>query len=255
MNNLRANLVQLMHQHSLTQQALATAAGVQQSTISRLLSPNAPEPQASTLQKLGAVFGVSVDELLNGTIEGSNTPEALRRMRWQRDSANQHLPGPIAAYDVAAVEDGDEVPVTHAAIQHMDFQISAGAGSELPVFAETKYPMLYRIDWFHRHRARPENVKSMGVRGASMERTLFDGDRIAVHLADRTVVNDAVFALILDGEAVVKRLFRHGPRGLRIVSDNEDKMRYPDILVGADELDDRVSILGRVIDKSGAGGL
>lgn len=248
MNRLRENLALLLDRYQLTQQSLADAAGVKQSTISRMLSPNAPEPQASTLQKLAAVFQLRVDDLLS-----CEDPTVLARA--PRKAPANGVADVIPAYDVQAVEDGEPVPSTHAAIEHMDFQISAGDGSPMPVFAETKYPMLYRIDWFYRHRARPENVKSMGVRGQSMERTLFDGDRIAVNLADRAVINDAVFALVLDGEAVVKRLFRHGPRGLRVVSDNEDKARYPDILIAPEELDDRVCILGRVIDKSGAGGL
>ena len=248
MNRLRANVAALLDRFRLNQQQLADAAGLRQSTISRMLSTNAPEPQAATVQRVAQVFGVTVDTLLN-----SNDPAAHASSPIARSQAR--VQDAIPAYAVEAVEDGAPPPSTHAAIEHMDFQISAGDGAALPVFAETKYPMLYRLDWFYRHHAKPENVKSMGVRGASMERTLFDGDRIAVHIADRTVVNDAVFALVLDGEAVVKRLFRHGPRGLRIVSDNDDKHRYPDVTVLADELDERVQILGRVIDKSGAGGL
>jgi transcriptional regulator with XRE-family HTH domain len=247
-NRLRANLAALLDRFRLNQQQLADAAGLRQSTISRMLSPNAPDPQAATVQRVASVFGVTVDALLNSTdpTAHATAPTLSRSARVQEV---------IHAYAVEAVEDGAPAPATHAAIEHMDFQISAGDGAALPVFAETKYPMLYRLDWFYRHHAKPENVKSMGVRGASMERTLFDGDRIAVHIADRTVINDAVFALVLDGEAVVKRLFRNGPRGLRIVSDNDDKQRYPDVTVTAEELDDRVQILGRVIDKSGAGGL
>lgn len=161
---------------------------------------------------------------------------------------------PIRAYDVDAIEDGDPVPDGWQEVQHIDFALSAGDGSEVPSFVETKYPMYYRMDWFHRCGAKPANVKSMSVRGDSMQFTLYDRDRVAVHTADRVVVSNAVYALLLDGEACVKRLFRHG-QGLRIVSDNPDKGRYPDIIIAPEELHDRVSIIGRVIDKSGAGGL
>lgn len=239
-NHLAGNLATLLREHRISENQLAKAIGVPQPTINRIVKGESREPRSSNLNAIASYFGVD--------------PHALLTQAYSPGSA-KHIRSAIRAYDVEAVEDGGEVPDTHAAIEHMDFQLGAGNGSEVPVFAETKYPMLYRLDWFHRHRARPENVKSMGVRGASMERTVFDGDRIAVHLADRMVINDHVYALVLDGEAVVKRLFRHGPGGLRIVSDNPDKALYPDILIPADELGERVSILGRVIDKSGAGGL
>lgn len=178
---------------------------------------------------------------------------ADRQRSWPPRQQQPALP-PIRAYDVEAIEDGEPAPDGYEEIEHMDFSLSAGDGSAIPTFVETKYPLYYRLDWFHRHGAKPHNVKSMGVRGDSMQRLLWDRDRVAVHIVDRTPANDHVFALILDGEACVKRLFRHG-FGLRVVSDNDDKARYPDIIVEAEDMAERVSIIGRVIDKSGAGGL
>lgn len=244
-NRLAENVAALLKLRDMSENALAKATGIPQPTINRIVKGESREPRQSNIEAIAAHFGLQPSELLKSSPE-----DAVKLATLQRRVAE-----PIRAYEVDAVEDGAPVPDTHAGIEHMDFEISAGAGSEVPVFAETKYPMLYRIDWFHRHRARPENVKSMGVRGSSMERTLFNGDRIAVNLADKAVINDHVFALLLDGQAVVKRLFRHGPGGLRIVSDNPDKALYPDILLDADDVAERVCILGRVIDKSGIGGL
>ncbi len=229
----------------MSENALARATGIPQPTINRIVKGESREPRQSNLEAIASFFGLQPADLLRRA-----RAEVLRLA-----GASSGVRDVIPAYAVDAVENGGPVPDTHAGIEHMDFDISAGEGSEVPVFAETKYPMLYRIDWFHRHRVRPENVKSMGVRGSSMERTLFPGDRIAVNLADRTVINDHVFALVLDGQAVVKRLFRHGPAGLRIVSDNADKTMYPDILIAPEDVTERVVVLGRVIDKSGAGGL
>lgn len=240
-NALADNLRSLMQARRLNQEDLAERSGVAQSTISRIMSGAQKTLRNDSLLGLARYFGVSVEQLL------TQIPETHLASRGVRET------GVIPAYSVDA-HTGTETPTTHATVLHLDFQISAGDGSEIPVFAETKYPMLYRIEWFQRLGVRPEHVRSMGVRGSSMERTLFDGDRIAINTTDNTPSNDRVYALILDGEAVVKRLFRHAG-GVRIVSDNDDKLRYPDILVSADEMQERVQIIGRVIDKSGAGGL
>lgn len=201
----------------------------------------------------GRTKKIEGDNLLAVATALQTTPEWILSGRGPA-SAARPTPGPIRAYDVEAIEDGDPVPDGWTEIEHIDFALSAGDGSAVPTFVETKYPLYYRMDWFHRHGAKPANVKSMSVTGDSMQATLYDRDRVAVHIADRLVVSNAVYALLLDGEACVKRLFRHG-HGLRIVSDNQDKARYPDIIIEPDELADRVSIIGRVIDKSGAGGL
>lgn len=162
-------------------------------------------------------------------------------------------PLPVRAYDVDGVDDHHGLSEDYTAIEHLDADISAGPGSE-PTFVQTQYPMIYRMGWFHRHGLQPKDVKSMRVQGASMERTLFDGDRIAISLKHNLVQNDGVYVIQLDGLWIVKRLFRHGLGGYRIVSDNDDKVRYPDIIVPPEE-SGRVYVLGRVIDKSGKGGL
>lgn len=239
---LGRNVARLMAARNINQDELAKLSSVSQSTISRLLAGLQKSLRTESLTQLAIALNVSIDALTKYELPEALQPKTTERFR-----------DAIAAYAVDAYSEGD-LPSTHAPVQHIDFQISAGSGSEVPVFAETKYPMLYRIEWFHRLNVRPEHVRSMGVRGSSMERTLFDGDRIAINTIDVTPANDRVYALILDGEAVVKRLFRQAG-GLRIVSDNDDKLRYPDTLVSADELSERVQIIGRVIDKSGAGGL
>lgn len=203
-------------------------------------------PESRRFANIAEALKVDLSWLRDGITADSERPRPPRQQQ-------RALP-PIRAYDVEAIEDGEPAPEGWEQIEHIDFALSAGDGSEVPNFVETKYPMYYRMDWFHRCGAKPANVKSMSVRGDSMQFTLYDRDRVAVHTADRVVVSNAVYALLLDGEACIKRLFRHG-LGLRIVSDNPDKARYPDVIIAPEELHDRVSIIGRVIDKSGAGGL
>lgn len=261
MDNLKRNVRKLMLHHAVSQDDLGRAAGISQSTISRLLDEERsaePNTTSKTIKKLADAFALTPEVLLGceddlDLISRSKHP-VTKASAGYRNAPVQLPKTLIKAYDVEAIEDGEPVPDGWEQIEHIDFALSAGDGSEVPSFVETKYPMYYRMDWFHRCGAKPANVKSMSVRGDSMQFTLYDRDRVAVHTADRVVVSNAVYALLLDGEACIKRLFRHG-LGLRIVSDNPDKARYPDVIITPEELHERVSIIGRVIDKSGAGGL
>lgn len=249
MNTLADRIRWAMAQASLSQAELARKVGLKQPSIHGWLSGKAKFLKGENLLAAAAALGVDADWLATGA--GSPTPRSLGP---QQEAPQKPPLAPIRAYDVEAIEDGDPTPDGFEQIEHIDFALSAGSGSVVPHFVETKFPLYYRMNWFQQHRAKPQNVKSMSVRGDSMQFTLYDRDRVAVHIADKVVTSNSVFALIIDGEACVKRLFRHG-NGLRIVSDNPDKARYPDTIIEAEELADRVSIIGRVIDKSGAGGL
>jgi phage repressor protein C with HTH and peptisase S24 domain len=164
---------------------------------------------------------------------------------------------PLHAYAVRAIDgDGDVDQMTESLVPFVDMVAGAGPGQWSPEYVETKYRMPFQRDWFRRFGAKPENVRVMRVNGASMERVLFDGDKIAVHftLEETQIRSGNMYAFALDGEVVVKYIFRHGG-GYRIVSENSDKQAYPDIFVEADAIGDRVALFGQVIDRSGSGGL
>lgn len=58
-----------------------------------------------------------------------------------------------------------------------------------------------------------------------MEPTFYEGDIVVVNLLDKTPVDNAVFAVNYDGEAVVKRLSRDAGMWW-LMSDNPDQRRY-----------------------------
>lgn len=140
-------------------------------------------------------------------------------------------------------------------IDTLEFEMSAGTGKVVPTVVETRTPVVYRESWFRAIRAKPERVKRVRIDGDSMEPTLYDGDFALIHLDDTRVVDGRVYALIFGSDrwGRVKRLYRT-PTGLRIVSDNTDKARFPDEIVEGEQVDE-VRIIGRVVDKSGRGGL
>ncbi|HHW4685780.1 MAG TPA: S24 family peptidase [Xylella sp.] len=143
---------------------------------------------------------------------------------------------------------------TDVLLDEIDVILSCGVGNTVPEFVETKIRMPFQLSWFRKHGVKPENVKLMRVNGDSMERTIYDGDRVAVHLADKRIRDGKVYAIVIGNDAKLKRLYTLRDGSLRVSSDNTDKENYPDEIIPAREID-TIFIIGRVIDKSGSGGL
>lgn len=179
------------------------------------------------------------------------TALGLDRGWFDRQNQDTHV---VKAYEIRAVDGDDGIDADkEVMVAVVDVELSAGSGSQVE-FIETKYRLPYQIEWLRKMGVRdPDHVRLMAVRGDSMERTLFDGDKVLVHLHDTRLKSDAVFAIMLDGEAKVKRLF-NSVSGVRIVSDSPDKARYPDELVTPDQAD-RLNIIGRAIHRQGSSGL
>lgn len=72
----------------------------------------------------------------------------------------------------------------------------------------------------------PRFLVATRVKGASMERTLFDGDVAVTNLADTKPADNKIFSFNYEGEAVIKRLVRDNGEWW-MVSDNPDQSRYP----------------------------
>jgi phage repressor protein C with HTH and peptisase S24 domain len=167
-------------------------------------------------------------------------------------------PGPrrviVPAYEIEAVEDDEDFDVNKEVwVEGVDIEVSAGPGAITPEFIPTKYRQRFTIDWLRRMGAKAENLRVMGVRGSSMERTLFHGDRAVIDLGSTKIVSGRVYVVAIGDEVKIKRIFKTADGQIRIVSDNADKATFPDEFVSQDS--DRFLIIGRVIDRSGPGGL
>jgi phage repressor protein C with HTH and peptisase S24 domain len=241
MNNVADNLRSLMRTEELSENQLSRNTGVPQPTIHRVLSGRVADPRDGTLRPLAEYFGVTVEEL-----------------RTQLPSRERISEG-IAAYKVKAV-DGEESldPEKEIMVAEIDVLVSAGPGLQQPEFVETRYRMSYQLSWFQQLGVKPDHVRVMKVTGDSMERTLFHGDRVAVNLVDnRHIIDGRVYVFATGGaepDVKIKRLFKTSDGRLRIVSDNPDKALYPDEVLSSEDASN-VHIIGRVIDRSGRGGL
>jgi phage repressor protein C with HTH and peptisase S24 domain len=199
-----------------------------------------------------------LSQLLGGKNIGESTARKIEEaLGLPRGSFDQVSAAPVSrfpAYAIRAVDGVDGVlDDKEVMVAVVDVELSAGSGSAVE-FIETKYRLPYQMEWLRKVGVKdPDHVRLMAVRGDSMERTLFSGDKVLIHLQDTRIKSDAVYAILLDGEAKIKRLF-NSIVGIRVVSDNPDKQRYPDELVAPDSLE-RLVVVGRAIHRQGSSGL
>ena len=73
------------------------------------------------------------------------------------------------------------------------------------------------------------------------------GDAIGIDISDITPKDGEVYALFLDGDLMIKRIFKEAGGVIRLSSDNK---QYTDKIVTQDN-GDSLSIIGRVVYRSG----
>lgn len=244
MNKVASNLRALIARKNISENRLAMETGVPQPTIHRVISGKSSDPRDGTLRPLADFFGVTVEQMR------TELPDL--------DARKAYVQEQIPAYQVRAFDGADDLDgEREVLVAEVDVVVSGGPGAAVPEFVETSYRMAYQLNWFKQVGAKPNNVRVMKVTGDSMERTLFHGDRIAVNTADNDIVDGRVYVFMTGGiypDIKVKRLYRTSDGRLRVVSDNLDKAQYPDEYLDANEIE-QLHVIGRVIDRSGRGGL
>jgi phage repressor protein C with HTH and peptisase S24 domain len=136
-------------------------------------------------------------------------------------------------------------------IPSLEVKLSAGDGNVIWHLDDTGQRQAYTRKWAMRMGIDPSSAATMVVSGSSMEPRYQDGDSIVVDYCQRdTVIDGKVYAISLNAEVFIKRLFKEVDGSIRIVSDNQDKTRYPDKIV-TPQFMERLQIIGRVIALAG----
>lgn len=154
---------------------------------------------------------------------------------------------------ILAWEHPEELPTGEfVMVPRLDVHLSAGNGhTQVEVELVKDNPQAFRAEWIRLMKLKPNKLAAMRADGESMEPTIHDGDSLLIDTSQVTVTDGKVYALWYDGGERVKRLFRLPGGGLRIASDNE---RFPTLELPSAELE-HVRIIGRVVHRSGVGGL
>lgn len=123
--------------------------------------------------------------------------------------------------------------------------LSAGNGATTWEHEEVSGSHAFTRSWLQRKRLRIDMCRVLTVVGDSMLPQLQDGYVVLIDLSDCAPIKAGkIYAISVDGEQRIKRLFPQIDGSLRIASDNPDKSLYPDELVRPEFLD-RVRIIGR----------
>jgi phage repressor protein C with HTH and peptisase S24 domain len=156
----------------------------------------------------------------------------------------------IRAYHPDDAPRADDVMIAEESVR-----FSGGHGSYNIEYApmEDREPATFRLAYFQRERMNPKRVKRFRVTGRSMEPLLFPGDAILVNLEETSVREGLVYVFRHGDELKVKKLIPRADGSLVLRSINREE--FPDDVIPADRVVEEVTIIGRVRDKSGRGGL
>ena len=175
--------------------------------------------------------------------------------QWLRDGSGNMLPAGNG--NVVALHPEDELPDDVVQIPESKVRFSGGNGNTAIEYelAEESESATYRLSWLQRNHLNPEKLKRFKVKGDSMEPLLFHGDSVLVNLAENDIKHLAdgkVYAIRYGNELRVKRLYPKLDGSLTLRSDNPS---HKDEDVPPTLVQQHITIIGRVRDKSGAGGL
>lgn len=257
-----------------TLEKLEDASGVAVGTISALETRDSSRSQyfpqiAKALGFSMEVMQNASDAELNRMVHSGDTASAVGALveRAQRE-ADSAFDAPMAARSglraaepppsyglemILAWEHPDDLPPGEfVMVPRLDVHLSAGGGRDQVEIELTKEnPQAFRTEWIRLMRLKPAKLAAMRASGVSMEPTIHDGDSLLIDTSQTSVVDGKVYALWYDGGERVKRLFRLPGGGLRIKSDNPE---HGSIELGPDYAG-HVRIIGRVVHRSGVGGL
>lgn len=152
------------------------------------------------------------------------------------------LAEPVAVYQVGDRE-YEFVKRVHGAV------LSAGPGRVTFEVEEIDQSHAFRKEWLRKRGLKPDRCRVMEVKGDSMDPYLADGDVVLVNLDDQQIRDGQVYAIAVDHEAKIKRLFKLTGGRIEIRSDNPSPKYRPEILE-ADQLE-RLNIIGRVVWRGG----
>lgn len=230
MSDVSERIYNRMQELGLKHKDLVEKTGASKGTVSTWTS-GLNSPTGERLIKLADVLKTTPEWLLTG---GSNAV--------------------ITDKKIQVWEDGDPIPEGFAIVEYLyDTYASAGGGYLNGDHMESKH-LLFRTDTMTDCNVHADSARVIVVHGDSMWPELTDGQTIAVDTSATRVFNGEIYAINHNGEIKVKYLFNwndEGQGGLRVVSRNEDKLRFPDEFYSPEKLEsENIKIIGQYWWKS-----
>lgn len=212
----------------MSQRKLAKAIGITGAAISQWESgqTRADGVAASHIEKAEAVLGLRPGTLIGrGPVRvAEDRPGYLR---------------PIVIWNDAA----DLDPGAYVQLPRLAYHLSAGNGGPDPAAAEPcESGAAFRADFAAQEGWTPRTHFTMRASGHSMEPTIQDGAPVVIATNQKAIISGKIYAFLVDGEPLLKRLFKLPSGRVRVVSDN----RSPEFAeYEADQAE--IDVIGRAV--------
>ncbi len=155
--------------------------------------------------------------------------------------------------NITAHHPDDSPPDDVVYVPESKIEFSAGNGKQVTYeLVEDEEPATYRLSWFQKYGINPNRVRRFRVSGDSMEPLLFARDTILVNQDETNIIDGRLYAIRYGDELRVKYLSRRLDGTLILRSVNP---QYKDEEITAEMVSIHITVIGRVRDRSGTGGL
>ena len=154
---------------------------------------------------------------------------------------------------VTAVHPDDEKRDDLVYVPESRIEFAAGNGrTAVYELIEDQEPATYRLSWFQKYGINPDRVRRFRVSGDSMEPFLYPRDTILVNQDETNIIEGKLYAIRYGDELRVKFLSRRLDGTMILRSANP---LYKDEEVSPELANEHITVIGRVRDRSGTGGL
>lgn len=231
--SLQLRLKQRREELGYSQAQVAKLAGLSQPSYGDL--ENGKTQNSRKLVQIANALKVSPKWLLTGEGEMLSTQA-------QVDELVASMPNGITHDEIEPWRKDNQVWV-----DFYDVTFCCGVGAAQPEFEALKKTLPFDESFFRYRKINPNNFKMIYATGDSMSPYINPHDAVGIDISDIQPKDGEVYALFLDGDLMIKRVFREGGGVLRLASDNTN---YRDKIVNHDSGDSLI-IIGRVAYRSG----
>lgn len=242
---------------NLSQQDVADATGMSQPSYYKIEKGHTK--RTTYISELAKVFRVNVDWLANGsgemlvgsTNDGEESASLLESKLEAKETkggealtdAKKELARILEAGSVSTDDSDDDM----VSIPIYDLYFCCGDGNGSCEFENIKGYRKLPPAFFKDRNIRPEDFKLICAINDSNHPFIKDGDEVGIVITDREIKDGEYYAILLDGDRMIKQIFREAGGSYRLSSFNK---AYPDKVV-TPEHNESLIIAGRQVYRAG----
>lgn len=231
---------------NLSQQDVADATGMSQPSYYKI--ERGHTKRTTYINELAKVFEVNVDWLANGSGQmlsgASNKTEEVKGTGKKAVTNSEMELARILEAGSVSTDDSDDEMVS---IPIYDLYFCCGDGNGSCEFENIKGYRKLPPSFFKDRNIRPEDFKLICAINDSNHPYIKDGDEVGIVITDREIKDGEYYAILLDGDRMIKQIFREAGGSYRLSSFNK---AYPDKVV-TPEHNESLIIAGRQVYRAG----